>query len=467
MIQSLKKSLFIISLIFFGFLSTTALSQQSVQTIEADSEAIKIEIGEGKLIKLPRAASNIFIANPAVADLNVKSARLVYVFGIKSGTTSLFAVDGADQVIASIPIKVSHNLAALDEALEKAIPGNNIEATSITSGILLTGEVKNLVDVDNAGRIAARFIDPETERIISQMNIAASDQVHLRVRIAEVRNEVIDQFGFNWSLTSFNDGTTTIPLTTTTSTVLATTPPNFLGITSTVGKYFNLDVLIDALAQDELVTILAEPNLTAVSGETATFLAGGEFPVPVGQEVDEGNRVITIEFKEFGVSLAFTPTIIGENRISLRVRPEVSQLSSDGAVILGDLEIPALSTRRAETTVDLGSGQSFAIAGLILNNQTQVTSKVPGLGDIPILGRLFKSERFQNNESELVIVVTPYLVTPSNRPIALPTDPYTKENVLTEAPSRLAGPSTNAPTNGGEDREETNLFHSEPTFIVE
>lgn len=457
--------LFIISSLLLTPSIFSLAYSQSFQTIEADSDPMEIEIGEGKLVKLPRSASNIFIANPEIADLNVKSARLVYVFGRKAGTTSLFAIDNNDQVLASIPVKVHHNIESLEEAFDKAVPGHKINVHSINNGILLTGQVNNITDVDNARRLALRYIDPEVETVITQMSIAASDQIHLRVRIAEVRNDVLEQFGFNWTGTNFNDGLSNISLGTTTSTILATSPPNLLGITSTIGRYFNLNVLIDALAQDELVTILAEPNLTAVSGETATFLAGGEFPVPIGSEVSNGVRSITVEFKEFGVSLAFTPTIVGDNRISLKVRPEVSQLSSDGAVTLGGVEIPALSTRRVETTVDLGSGQSFAIAGLILNNQTQVNNKVPGLGDLPILGRLFKSERFQNSESELVIVVTPYIVKPSNSPIPLPTDPYVSQVNETVAPTKLGKAKTNnvSPTNYSSQQTTT----SEPTFIVE
>ncbi len=441
-------------------MSFSSAYAQSFQAIDASADPLEIEISEGKLLKLPRSASNIFIANPEIADLNVKSSTLVYVFGKKAGTTSIFALDTNDKIMASVPIKVNHNLKVLRETLDTAIPGHKIAASTINNAILLTGQVNSAIDADSARRIAERFIDPETEQIISQMSVIAADQIHLRVRIAEVRNEVIEQFGFNWSGTNFNDGSTEIGLGTTTSAILATSPPNLLGLTSTVGN-FNLNVLMDAMAQDELVTILAEPNLTAVSGETAAFLAGGEFPVPVGSTTEDGRRVIVIEFKEFGVSLAFTPTIISENRISLRVRPEVSQLSADGAVVISGVEIPALATRRVETTVDLGSGQSFAIAGLILNNQTQTANKVPGLGDIPILGRLFKSERFQNNESELVIVVTPYIVKPTNAPIALPTDPYVERTNAITTPKNIDDPKTATSST-------TTLSPSyEPTFIVE
>jgi pilus assembly protein CpaC len=179
----------------------------------------------------------------------------------------------------------------------------------------------------------------------------------------------------------------------------------------------NVSAIVDALERDGLVNVLAEPNLTALSGETASFLAGGEFPVPVGQDNDQ----IQIEFKQFGVSLAFTPTVLTANRISLRVRPEVSDLSDKGAIRVRDLTIPALSTRRAETTVELGSGQSFAIGGLISNSTRSNLEKVPGLGDLPVLGALFRSNGFRRSETELVIIVTPYLVAPVSAPQVLAT----------------------------------------------
>src|SRR5262249_7415541 len=188
----------------------------------------------------------------------------------------------------------------------------------------------------------------------------------------------------------------------------------------------DLNAIIDALSTEGLVSVLAEPNLTALSGETASFLAGGEFPVPVAQDANAGSSTITVEFKKFGVSLAFTPTLLGDRRISLRVAPEVSALSNDGAVRLGDFVIPGLTVRRAETTVELASGQSFAIAGLIQNNQRLDADQVPGLGDCPILGALFKSDKFQRQQSELVILVTPNTVHPVSPPrLAAPTDATT------------------------------------------
>ncbi|NIR45892.1 MAG: type II and III secretion system protein family protein, partial [Gemmatimonadetes bacterium] len=240
---------------------------------------------------------------------------------------------------------------------------------------------------------------------------------NLRVRIAEVSRDIKNKFGFNWDF--LLSGNFVLGLATSFSTVGATTTAQY---TDTFGDA-SIDGLIDALADDGLITILAEPNLTALSGETASFLAGGEFPIPVSQDSDS----ITVEFKEFGVGLAFTPTVIGTERISMRVRPEVSQLSTAASVSVAGTSIPGLTTRRAETTVELASGQSFAIAGLLLDDSQEAIQKTPGLGDLPILGALFKSESFQRKETELIIIVTPYLVRPvSTGDLPLPTDPLTK-----------------------------------------
>jgi pilus assembly protein CpaC len=250
------------------------------------------------------------------------------------------------------------------------------------------------------------------------MSVAAPTQVNLRVRVAEVSREVTKLFGINWegifSPGDFLFGLATGRAFTTAGGLPFLRPSDAGGLGNSLsGTYSNGDVsvngIVDALEREGLINVLAEPNLTALSGETASFLAGGEFPVPVGQD---DNNNIEIQFKQFGVSLAFTPTVLSAGRISMRVRPEVSDLSDKGAIKLNDLVIPALSTRRAETTVELGSGQSFAIGGLISNSTRNNLDKVPGLGDVPVLGPLFRSTRFQRSESELVIIVTPYLVAP-------------------------------------------------------
>ncbi|MGI9502883.1 MAG: type II and III secretion system protein family protein, partial [Geminicoccaceae bacterium] len=265
--------------------------------------------------------------------------------------------------------------------------------------------------------------------------VGAPTQVHLRVRVAEVSREVIKEFGINWE-TLFNSGNFTFGFASGRDLIssggsIFRSPANAGGNAPCIGfGSFNsgsasVSTAIDALAEEGLVTVLAEPNLTALSGETASFLAGGEFPIPVASDDNE----IEIEFKEFGISLAFTPTVLGRDRISLRVKPEVSELSDNGAITINGLTIPALATRRAETTVELGSGQSFAVGGLLSNDVQNTVSKFPGLGDLPVLGTLFRSQRFQTNETELVILVTPYLVSPVSDPIlATPADGYQAPN---------------------------------------
>ncbi len=405
--------------------SHAALQGRAVLT---NGDPIIIELSEGQLLRLDRAMASVFIANPNIADVSAKSSRMLYLFGKSVGTTTLFALDADDNVIANVTVTVNHNLSQLQIALDRLVPNGMISTLSIDGAIVLSGMVETATEAENARRLAARFVG-EGGEVINRLAVTAPNQVNLRVRIVEVSREIVNQFGLNWDV--FVDGGFQFGL--------SSLPPvagiNTLFGSGSIGDV-SIDVLIDALAEDSLVTILAEPNLTAMSGETASFLAGGEFPIPVDQD-DEG---ITIEFKEFGVSLAFTPTLTGRSRISMRVRPEVSQLSTAAQIVANGISIPSLTTRRAETTVELASGQSFAIAGLILDNTRQDSTKIPGLGDLPILGALFQSDRFQRNETELVIIVTPYIVRPVDPDqLRTPIDPYRAPAV---ASSNAAGADT-------------------------
>ena len=377
-----------------------------------------LEIRKGQLIRLDRPAAAVFVADPEVADVQAHSPTLVYVFGRRSGTTTLFAVDENEDVLLRRDVVVEHHLSGLQDVIREVAPDSRIEVRSVDGGIILDGAVRDPVKAQELREIAGRYLG-ENETLINRLTVAAPTQVNLRVRVAEVSRDVTKLFGINWE-GIFSPGDFLFGLATgrafTTGrgpAVLACDRQQRGCRQLPVGSYTNGDVsingIIDALEREGLVNVLAEPNLTALSGETASFLAGGEFPVPVGQD---DNNNIEIQFKQFGVSLAFTPTVLGAGRISMRVRPEVSDLSDKGAIKLNDLVIPALSTRRAETTVELGSGQSFAIGGLISNTTRNNLDKVPALGDLPILGSLFRSTRFQRSESELVIIVTPYLVAP-------------------------------------------------------
>ena len=403
----------------------------------AATTTLALELDQGEVVRLPSPAASIFVANPAIGDVQVMSPTLVCIYGRRTGATRLFAIDEREQLLIDRRVTVSHDLTTLESALSELLPGRAIRVQTLNGGILLTGEVANATEAEDAARLAVRFIG-ENGEVINRLSVAAPSQVMLQVRVAEVSRSVNKELGFNWEgaarfgnfdfLFSIGDGVTTNDA----GAILLPADSQAL-----VGRWrtdtLNINGLIDALADNGLITLLAEPNLTALSGETATFLAGGEFPIFIPQE-DEGGA-FTVDYRSFGVSLSFNPTVLSGGRINLRVRPEVSELSSAGALRSGTVEIPAIVTRRAETTVELGSGQSFAIAGLLESSLNQGISKYPFLGDIPVLGALFRSTTFQQEESELVIIVTPYLVEPvsANR-LTTPADgfvpPTDEERIL-------------------------------------
>jgi pilus assembly protein CpaC len=402
--------------------------------INSAASRIGLEINKGTLVRLSQPASTVFVADPEIADIQMKTAGLVYIFGKKAGETALFAVDDRERVVLNTTLVVSHNVSRLRQALRAVAPEAEVEVISVDDSLILTGMVHSPAEAENIRAVAARFA-PEKGSLINQIRVMAPNQVNLRVRFAEVSKETLKQFGINWESIARFGGNVLLGVATGRDFISSTGTFPREGSTNTIiGSYTggrqDINGAIDALATEGLITVLAEPNLTALNGETASFLAGGEFPIPIAQAGNNsGGNTITVEFKTFGVGLAFTPHLLEAGRINLRVRPEVSQLSSAGSVTLSGFSIPALTTRRAETTVELGSGQSFVIAGLLQNNTTQDISRVPVLGDLPILGTLFRSDKFRRNESELVIIVTPYVVRPvsANR-IALPTDGFVAPN---------------------------------------
>ena len=395
---------------------------EAANTIVAlEDDPLLIEISKGQLLRLDRPASTIFVAEPNIADIQVKSPTLIYVFGKAVGETTLYAVDARERVILARPLRITHNLSQLKAALRRVVPNGKIDAHSITGGLVLSGDVRTGTEAEDARLLAARFLTAK-EEVLNRIRVTGPNQINLRVKIAEVSRTIIKDFGFNFDavLTGAISGdpfTASLLQGVLPSTATRLNSVNNLTFNVTRGD-FNINAVVDALEDEGLATVLAEPNLTATSGETASFLAGGEFPIPIPQE----DNTIGIVFKKFGVSLSFTPTIIGDGRISLRVFPEVSQLSTSGSVEISGFSIPSLTTRRAETTVELGSGQSFAIAGLLQNNIDHDIKEYPGLADIPVLGALFRSTRFRRDETELMIIVTPYIVRPVNEKLAAPTD---------------------------------------------
>lgn len=429
----------------------------TAQSVVRPSSEIVLSIGRGELVNVPGTMADIFVANDDIADVQVKSQRQLYVLGKAGGETTIYASNAAGDIIWSANVRVGSNIGSIDQLLSLAMPQAKISVATMGSNVvLLTGTVAAPEDAEEAQRLVEAYVG-EGANVISRLRMATPLQVNLQVRIAEVSRSFVRAIGVNLAsidgtggfqfgvgqgragyieggqLPAFGVGnvpTGYIPDPTDPSEVIEATGTAITGISpgttlGAMGKFLGLDIgaALDLAETEGLVTTLSQPNLTALSGETAEFLAGGEFPIPLNQGL--GNT--TIEYKNYGVSLAYTPTVLANGRISMRVRPEVSELSSQGAITLNGFQVPALVTRRAETTVELGSGQSFMIAGLLSNNATNSIDKAPGLGDVPILGNLFRSTTYRKGETELVIVVTPYLVKPVNaNDIKLPTDGFRK-----------------------------------------
>jgi pilus assembly protein CpaC len=395
-------------------LGSTAVMAQSADRNQT------IEVNSGRVIDLPRPAKEIFVANPDIADVQVNSPNTVYVYGRAPGQTSIFAVGAGGRKELELSVVVTPDLQRLTGDIRSVLPGERIDVRPLDAGVALVGNVSSPSAAANAQAIATAYLGKDA-RILNLLSVTAPSQVSLRVRVAEVSRQVSDQLGINWNSVinsnhfAFGLANGRQIVDTTTGAFQYLTDGTYSTAFGYRSKHVNVNAMLDALQSESLVTILAEPNLTAISGQTASFLAGGEFPVPVAQDNDR----TTIEFKEFGVRLSFTPTIIDSDQINLRVRPEVSQLTDEGAITVDNLRIPALATRRAETTVELGSGQSFVIAGLLQNNLTTNVDRYPGLGSLPVIGALFRSQSFQRNQSELIIIVTPYIVRPVTSATAL------------------------------------------------
>ncbi|MDT0575692.1 type II and III secretion system protein family protein [Croceicoccus sp. F390] len=427
-----------------------------------DSDIV-LSIGRGTLVNVGARMADVFIADDTIADVKVKSQTQIYLFAKSGGETTIYASGPAGEIVWSANVRVGSNLDSVDQMLRLAMPEADIMVATMNNTILLTGTVAAPEDAAEAERLVIAF-SGQGVNVISRLKIASPLQVSLHVRFAEVNRTLVREMnanlitrdrsgGFLFGIQRGNNtgaikdvtglplvdassrynlpaGTISLPFDPRTGKFVVgganfEFPANRSQQTALnlAGQLLGLDVNLgfDLAERIGLISTLSEPNLTALSGETASFLAGGEYPIPISQ----GLGTTTIEYRDYGVSLAYTPTVLTNGRISLRVRPEVSELSQQGAVVIDGFQIPALTIRRAETTVELGSGQSFMIAGLLSNGTQQLLDKTPGAANIPIIGSLFKSTSFQKGETELVIVVTPYLVKPVDaKDIALPTDGY-------------------------------------------
>ncbi len=386
--------------------------------------ALVLESGTGKVLSLSGAAANIFVADPKVAEVRPASATSLFVFGIAPGHTTVAAMDGNGHVLAQYDLTVqpgSFGAQSAQSMIARLVAGSHVQVQAQAKGLVLTGTVSSPGEAAQAVAIAKGYVG-DTPNIENEITIASPIQVTLNVRIAQMSRTVVRNLGINWSAIG-NVGSN-----------MAISPALVLGAMATGGmtsttaaKGFAFDGVIDALANDNLAHILAEPNLTVMSGQPASFQVGGEYPIPVGQQ----NGTVSIDFKDYGVLLTFLPTVMSDGKINIHVKPEVSELDkADGiqlAVGNSTISVPAITVRRAETSVELGSGQSFAIAGLLQQTTSDNGAGIPGLGDTPVLGALFRDSQFSREEQELVIVVTPYIVRPVNNVAALhlPSEGYT------------------------------------------
>ena len=380
-------------------------------------QGLVIEAGQGRVIGLTRAAANIFVADPKIVEVRPASTRSLFAFGLKPGRTTVAAIDAAGETVALYDVTVAPNgstaalvaQSAADRSTFLPGPSDALSVGPEAEGVTVGGNVPDPAHAA-AAMSSAQMNVPTDQHATNAMAVTSSATVGLKVRITEMTRTVTRDLGVDWAALG-TIGRYALGFATTN------------GVSGTIASIYRghglqVDTVIEALATDNLVRVLAEPTLTARSGESASFLVGGEYPIPIAQQANTGSgSTITVDYKQYGVSLSFVPTVLSSGRISLHVRPEVSQLAtsaSSGAITLsegnGSLQIPALTVRRAETTIELGSGQTFAIAGLLQDNTTQANNFTPGIGDVPILGSLFRSDAYEHDQTELVIIVTPYIV---------------------------------------------------------
>lgn len=414
----------------------------------AAHEHLTLALNKAAIVQLDTDARDVLVSNPAIVDAVVRTARRVYLLGMKTGQTNAFFFDAAGHQILSLDIAVERDVADLTSMMHANFPGSDIHASALNDNVVLTGTVGSAQDATRAQDLASRFatVDGKSDptKVVNMLKVKGREQVLIKVRVSEIQRNIAKQLGVNLS-SAFSAAGVPIALATSNpfglGSVLSAASGAQIGSIGTPGTPGfpgpnNVQGILNALDQIGLSHTLAEPNLTAVSGETAKFLAGGEFPVPVSRDL-YGN--VTVEFKQFGVGLSFTPVVLSENRISLQVSTEVSELTNEGAFVqsaqtqlvngqtvnVASLTVPALAVRRAETTVELPSGGSFAIAGLLQHTTKQDLDEFPGLGQMPVLGALFRSRDFQNNETELVVIASAYLVDPSHETkLAAPTDGF-------------------------------------------
>ena len=388
---------------------------------QMNARFLALGIGKSVVIDLPRDIKDVLVADPKIANAVVRSAQRAYIIGAAVGQTNIVFFDAAGQQIVAYDIAVKRDLNGVRAALKQTLPNADIQIEGVGDGVVLSGTAASPIEAQQAGELAARLVGG-ADRVVNSIAVRGRDQVMLKVTVAEVARTVIKQLGIDLSAT-MNYGTAAVtfdnnnPFTALGRSVAGNSAVGGFGQSMRAGLPVpSVQATIRAMESAGVIRTLAEPNLTAISGESATFIAGGEFPIPAGYSCDPTTRTCTtsISFKKFGISLNFTPVVLTEGRISLRVMTEVSELSIDNAITLNQagssLTIPSIRTRRAETTLEIPSGGAMAMAGLIQEQTKMAINGLPGMSQLPVLGALFRSRDFVNNQTELMVLVTPYIV---------------------------------------------------------
>lgn len=413
--MNLRKAIGIVLVLLAALVMAVPVVAQTKVINLTDSNRVGrllVTMGTSETIRISIPFAEIVVGDPETADVNPLTDKTLYVLGRKLGLTNVALFDQDKQLVGVIDVEVTHDLSGLRTALKQSLPGASIKVRSVNGRIILEGLVASAPAAERAMGLARDFAG---DNVTNSMRIAANQQVNLEVRFLEVNRVAGKELGISWNLTNSNNGGATG------TGVLGGKPIPGLGALSGAFPFGTVvanvlsngvapDLLISALEQKKMARRLAEPNLTALSGEEASFHAGGEYPIPVAQD----NGKVTVEFKEFGVRLRFTPIVLDEGLINLRIAPEVSEIDAANSIRLteGGVLIPGLSVRKAQTSVELRDGQSFAIAGLLQSVNAKTADQVPWLGSVPVLGALFRSSSFQKKESDLVIIVTPRLARP-------------------------------------------------------
>ncbi|QUM88791.1 type II and III secretion system protein family protein [Moritella sp. 36] len=447
----------------------SALSLLLLSTL-LQAQTLDVVLNKARLVVLPKTAKSIFIASNGIADYQTLTNTKIMVFGKKTGSTSLYVLDAKENVIYSATVKVNHNVIELNALIHNEFPDAIFNAESTAGKLFLKGQVptpsmaekivrlsegyvsalantessdskegsntQNSTGSDNKDKSAENKIDKD--ELINQLQVTMPNQVNLRIRIAEVSRKVSNKLGIKWGSQGFGTGTFSF---------LDSSGGNIGGLNP--AGWADLSVIVDALATNGMMSVLAEPNLTAMSGEEASFLVGGEIPIPLVY-----GDTASIEYKKFGVKLDFKPIVLSANQISLQVFSEVSSVSSETSIQIGGSSLPTFVSRQASTTVELASGQSFALGGLLQSKDIEQLQKMPLLGDIPVLGALFRSTSFQREETELIIIATAYLVQPTRADsLPLPTDGLIP---MSDVERLLAWPVSRDVTNSTDNESRTN-----------